>query len=56
MGDVLEKVAEEYPKTNFIVLCGHTHSPGICKVHENLIVWTGISDYGRPQISKTWEI
>lgn len=56
MGGVLEIVAGEFPKTKFIVLCGHTHSSGIYKFGENLTVWTGISDYGRPQISKTWEV
>lgn len=56
MGDALEYVAQKFPNTQFIVLCGHTHSSGIHQVRENLVVWTGASDYGRPQIFKTWEI
>jgi 3',5'-cyclic-AMP phosphodiesterase len=45
-GVVISQAAERMPQTQFIVLCGHTHSDGIWK-HGNIICHTAGSAYGR---------
>ena len=56
MGDVLMEVAYEFPNVQFTVLCGHTHSGGIYKAAENLVVKTGPSLYGRPDIAGFFDV
>ncbi len=51
MGRMLEDVALQHPKHSFLVLCGHTHSPGTYRHAENLLVKTGSADYGKRQTS-----
>jgi Icc-related predicted phosphoesterase len=51
MGDMLVDVAYEHPDKRIVVLCGHTHSPGIFEPVENLIVINGESEYTRPRVS-----
>ncbi len=51
MGDMLFRAALDHPDRKIIVLCGHTHSPGVCQIHDNLTVYTGQSEYDRPQVS-----
>ena len=50
VGDVLSKVASEWPERRLTVLCGHTHSAGECQPLPNLRVVTGAARYGRPGI------
>lgn len=51
MGDVLTTVAEQNPKIEFLVLCGHTHSAAnIC--NGNLAVEVGKADYWNPSIQR----
>ena len=45
-GKVISQAAERMPQTRFIVLCGHTHSDGICK-NANITCHTAGSAYGR---------
>jgi Icc-related predicted phosphoesterase len=50
-GKVLDTYAQEYPNKKFIVLTGHSHSPGIVKKYDNLIVYTGRAIYGAPDLA-----
>jgi len=45
-GNVISQAAERMPQTQFIVLCGHTHSDGIWK-KGNMTCHTAGSAYGR---------
>jgi predicted phosphodiesterase len=45
-GNVISQAAERMPQTQFIVLCGHTHSDGIWK-KGNITCHTAGSAYGR---------
>jgi hypothetical protein len=56
MGEMLARVAAEYPTRTISVLCGHTHSPGWYKAAPNLEVWTGEARYGYPQIQSVVEV
>jgi 3',5'-cyclic AMP phosphodiesterase CpdA len=51
MGDMLLRVSGNHPDRKIAVFCGHTHSPGKFVAADNLQIFTGISDYGRPQVS-----
>jgi 3',5'-cyclic AMP phosphodiesterase CpdA len=52
-GEVLEYHAtkEENKNTNFVVLCGHSHSQSVYDPLQNLTVYTGGSYLGHPNIS-----
>ncbi len=47
-GDVIDTYSEQYSNKQFMVLCGHTHSPGIYKRQNNLTIYTGKAVYGLP--------
>ena len=51
-GKVISQTAGRMPQTQFIVLCGHTHSDGIWK-NENITCHTAGSAYGRIDHSGT---
>lgn len=55
MGETLLRIAEDHPEVNFLVLCGHTHSYGQYAPLPNLLVRTGRSEYGKPQVSGVLE-
>src|SRR3990167_7985566 len=51
IGDVLATVVQQNPQIEFLVLCGHTHSPAnVC--YGNLAVEVGKAEYCRPEIQK----
>lgn len=50
-GDVLDVITKDFPNKTFIVLCGHSHSPGIVQVRDNLTVYTGPAKYGHPDVA-----
>ena len=50
-GAVLDTYADKYPEKTFVVLCGHSHSPGIFQRKDNMIVYTGRAQYGFPDLS-----
>ena len=56
VGDVLLEVARSHPKSQILVLCGHTHGGGEVQVAENLLVVTGAAEYGRPEIQQIMEV
>jgi len=50
IGDVLVEVMTRNVDRELLVLCGHTHSPGVVQILPNLKVLTGAAEYGRPAI------
>lgn len=48
MGDSILQLAEENPTKNITVLCGHSHSHGICNPTKNVTCYTGKAHYGYP--------
>lgn len=51
-GDVIHKYATQYPKIDFLVLCGHTHEKREVKILSNLEVRTGGAKYEWPQLQE----
>jgi predicted phosphohydrolase len=51
-GDVIMQIAKEYSQTEFLVLCGHTHSEARCQPIDNLIVEVGRAEYYQPVVQK----
>lgn len=50
IGDMLIACAAAHPKTELLVLCGHTHGAGRALVRPNLEVLTGAARYGAPDV------
>jgi len=50
MGDVLTEFSQSYPKINFLILCGHTHSQAEYQPFNNMIVKVGAAEYGHPEV------
>jgi predicted phosphodiesterase len=53
MGKMIKVAATEHPGKSVLVLCGHTHSSGIYR-DGNVLVLTAGARYGFPEISKTF--
>ncbi|MFO0693901.1 MAG: metallophosphoesterase [Polyangiales bacterium] len=51
VGEVLLRAADAQPSRRIEVYCGHTHSPGIAHLRDNLVVHTGGAEYGRPAVA-----
>lgn len=49
-GAVLDIFAKRYPEKEFVVLCGHSHSPGVYQRMDNMTVYTGRAEYGYPEL------
>ena len=56
LGAMLADVASDHPQTQFTVLCGHTHSPGLYQHLDNLLVCTGKAEYHNPQVSRVFTL
>ena len=52
MGNMIKAAAAEHPEKTVLVLCGHTHSPGIYR-YGNILVLTAGARYGFPEVTKT---
>jgi 3',5'-cyclic-AMP phosphodiesterase len=50
-GDALIDFAQSHPASTIDVLCGHTHSGGIARMRDNLVVTTAGAQYGKPEVS-----
>ena len=48
VGEAILDVARAHPETDFLVLCGHTHSSGRYTANSNVTVHTAQVEYGRP--------
>jgi len=55
-GDAMLGVMRSHPAGKLLVLCGHTHGRGQVSVLDNLYAWTGVADYGRPEIQEIIDI
>lgn len=55
VGMAILRAAEGHPDTDFLVLCGHTHSPGQYSPVSNVVVHTAGASYGRPAVQATLE-
>lgn len=61
VGEVLRSYALSNKGVDIKVICGHTHNGGTVNVLDNLKVYTGAAEQGRPRIcglfdEETWEI
>lgn len=56
LGFVLSEFADSRPNTTLTTLCGHTHSPGRYQDRPNHVVLTGKAEYGRPQLTRSFEL
>jgi 3',5'-cyclic-AMP phosphodiesterase len=56
VGDAMLDVMRRNPNRQLTVLCGHTHSPGVTEPLNNVTIHTGGADYGRPRISRIFEL
>jgi len=56
MGDSLLRLAQENPTKKITVLCGHTHSEGVCNPAPNLEVHTGYAKYHYPKINNSFTV
>ncbi len=56
MGDALLEIARQYPDRELTVLCGHTHSPGVCYPLPHMQIITGGAEYGFPAINQVFRI
>ena len=55
VGKVILGCAESNPESDFLVLCGHTHSAGEYSPVGNVHVLTAKADYGQPRVQKIFE-
>jgi 3',5'-cyclic AMP phosphodiesterase CpdA len=51
VGDVIQRCAEDKPRTEFLVLCGHTHGSGVHRRYDNVVVHTAAATYGQPDMA-----
>jgi len=51
-GEVMREIMAAHPDRHLTVLCGHTHSPGVCCILPNLTVKTGEAQYGAPRVQE----
>ena len=55
MGNLITAAAAAHPGKSVLVLCGHTHSPGIYRSGSVLVI-TGGARYGYPEIARTIQL
>jgi predicted MPP superfamily phosphohydrolase len=55
MGNLIKTAAAKHPEKSVLVLCGHTHSPGVHR-DGNILVLTAGTRYGFPEISDTIDL
>jgi len=56
MGEMLSEVTSKYPEKKMLVLCGHSHSPGIINPLPNLTVMTGGAKYRHPHMNRVIDV
>jgi len=49
-GMMLQELAKQNKDKKFVVLCGHSHSPGIYQHRDNIVVYTGKAVYRFPDL------
>ncbi len=56
VGSAILRCAETHSETRFLVLCGHTHSPGQYSPRPNVAVLTARATYGHPVVQAVIEL
>ena len=56
MGEMILETMKVHPEKQLTVLCGHTHSAGICQPLPNLEIHTGGAEYDRAEIAGRFQI
>jgi 3',5'-cyclic-AMP phosphodiesterase len=56
VGQTILDVMRSHPEKRLTVLCGHTHGSGECNPLENVQVITGGAEYGKPQVTRVFEV
>jgi len=56
VGEALIEVMQRWPDRELLVLCGHTHSPGVAQILPNLKVITGGARYKAPRLQDVLEV
>ena len=55
VGDAILAIASQY-SSKLTVLCGHTHSPGVCEPAPNVTIYTDGAEYEKPKLSRIIEL
>lgn len=55
-GEIILKMARQYSKVDFQVVCGHTHSSSLYQPLQNLTVKSGAAEYHKPTIQEVIEV
>lgn len=55
MGDAILAIMAQHPDRRLTVLCGHTHSNGVCYPLNNVTIYTGKAIYGMPGLQRVFE-
>ncbi len=56
MGEMLITSMRQYPQSQLLVLCGHTHGMGAIRIQDNILALTGDAEYGSPIIQYIFQI
>jgi Icc-related predicted phosphoesterase len=56
VGERLAAAMVAHRDNTMTVLCGHTHSSGAARILDNLMVLTGHSQYGEPELQRVLEV
>jgi len=56
MGDMILGIMKQHDEKQLTVLCGHTHSAGICQPLPNLVIHTGGAEYGQAAIAGRFHV
>ena len=56
VGERLAALMRERQQNNMTILCGHTHSPGVAYILDNLCVLTGGAEYGHPKLQRIFDL
>lgn len=56
MGDTILSIAKNNPTTDFLVLCGHTHSSSFYQPLLNLLVKAGKAEYYKPEVQELFSV
>jgi hypothetical protein len=52
MGEMLSEEFGKHDAKRMLVLCGHSHSPGVIEPMPNLVVMTGGAKYRHPHLNR----
>lgn len=55
-GQALRETLDQHPDRHLTVLCGHTHGAGFARIADNLEVWTGGAEYGKPVLQRVFQV